>query len=575
MNIYLKLSSCILIVLLCFIDKFIISAQAQQLPKYLWAKSGGGADDSQGLDVAIDAFNNAYVLGSFSGKANFENITLTSQGNYDLYLAKYNPAGQLIWIRQAGGLGDELPRGLTVDASGSAYITGCFGPITGVFNQNPVMNIGMLTLTGGSSFSEMFLAKYDSEGNVLWAKNTFSNNGSSGGNAIATDDKGNVYLTGNMASTSQFDQITFISGTSGKLFLAKYNAQGIVQWIKGDLGTSADFTNSNLAVTSTGQIYLAGTYYTGFTLGNTTLPDPSLNGTDLYLAKFNTQGSPIWIKPIIGAGFERCNGLSLDLAENVIFAISFHETISHENRLFTVKGPSTTSNSDALLFKYNSKGDLQWSKQLGGEVTYGPNSYSDSDYISSISTDYKGNIYINASLVGMPTLTTSDGSSTRNNHMVCYCPSGIILWTRTTGAHISDIVVTSGGELLSTGFIEYTRYFDQIALTSLGRTNMYVAKMAASTLPLTNSECSLSVINSTIPNIITPNGDGLNDVFYIAGLPVGPWQLQIYSRWGKQVYSTDNYQQDWNASGLPAGNYYYYFQHSNQPSMRGWLQVIR
>ena len=76
------------------------------------------------------------------------------------------------------------------------------------------------------------------------------------------------------------------------------------------------------------------------------------------------------------------------------------------------------------------------------------------------------------------------------------------------------------------------------------------------------------------PNIITPNGDGLNDVFRLPGLPPGPWQLRIYSRWGQQVFASGDYQQDWSAPGLADGLYYYWLQSPARPSLRGWLEVI-
>ena len=61
-----------------------------------------------------------------------------------------------------------------------------------------------------------------------------------------------------------------------------------------------------------------------------------------------------------------------------------------------------------------------------------------------------------------------------------------------------------------------------------------------------------------IPNIITPNGDGKNDVFYIKNIDKLEWSnLIIYNRWGKKVYETDNYKNDWDGNGAADGVYYY------------------
>lgn len=78
-----------------------------------------------------------------------------------------------------------------------------------------------------------------------------------------------------------------------------------------------------------------------------------------------------------------------------------------------------------------------------------------------------------------------------------------------------------------------------------------------------------------IPNVITPNGDGLNDGFVATGLPPGPWSLAIYNRWGKQIFQTDTYQYDW-GHGVPAGLYYYRLsQPTSSQTYVGWLEVAR
>lgn len=554
-------------------------SQAQQLPAYLWAKSHGGTGDDRGYHIALDASENIFVAGIFSGTSTFENTTLTSRGSYDIYLAKYNSQGQLLWVQQAGGTLYESVHGLCVDATGSAYITG-------ELNNHVDVDIGSSRIAANPGQGGFFLAKFNSQGNTVWVRCAYDLNGYGNiSNSVATDGSGNVYLSGIISSSTRFDHLILNSNFNGNMFIAKYNTQGIIQWVKNNIGSVEYYPNfsKNIAVTSTGQIYLAGKYRRGFTLGSTALPDPApaLNEDDIYIAKFDSQGNPIWIKPFIGLGFEACNGLTLDRIGNIILAISFHKTISHANHKFTVNGPQTNSNSDVLILKYTPDGDLQWSQQLGGDFTFSPNVTSESDVISALSTDYEGNIYTHASLIGMPTLNTNDGTSTLNNHVISYCPSGVMLWSRSAGALISDLAVTSKGELLSTGYVEYTRYFDQFILTSLGSLDMYIAKLDAnkrinsnpSCLPLPTSSIDTDIF--FIPNIITPDGDGKNDTFRIVGLPVGPWQLRVYSRWGKQVYINENYQQDWNAKELPAGNYFYYLQHDTQPSIRGWIQVNR
>ena len=78
-----------------------------------------------------------------------------------------------------------------------------------------------------------------------------------------------------------------------------------------------------------------------------------------------------------------------------------------------------------------------------------------------------------------------------------------------------------------------------------------------------------------VPNVITPNGDGRNDRFVINELTRGPWQLEIYNRWGRQVYATPDYRNTWGADAAPGLYYYWLRPANNEGASKGWLEVIR
>lgn len=74
------------------------------------------------------------------------------------------------------------------------------------------------------------------------------------------------------------------------------------------------------------------------------------------------------------------------------------------------------------------------------------------------------------------------------------------------------------------------------------------------------------------PNVITPNGDGKNDTFIIYGIQ--GWIVQIYNRWGKLVYETDDYQNDWEGRGEAGETFYYLLTAPDGTTCKGWLQVL-
>lgn len=77
-----------------------------------------------------------------------------------------------------------------------------------------------------------------------------------------------------------------------------------------------------------------------------------------------------------------------------------------------------------------------------------------------------------------------------------------------------------------------------------------------------------------IPNVITPNNDNFNEFFEIENALLGS-TIEVFNRWGKKVYRADNYQNRWNADGLPAGIYFYFIRHDCIEEKKGWLSVIR
>src|SRR5258706_6815557 len=107
---------------------FIFSGHTfAQNPNWLWAKAAAGSGNQEGLNVATDVSGNVFVSGFFNYPSMiFGTIVLTSAGMNDIFLAKYDGAGNVLWAIRAGGSGDDWAQGLTTDASGNVFVTGTF-----------------------------------------------------------------------------------------------------------------------------------------------------------------------------------------------------------------------------------------------------------------------------------------------------------------------------------------------------------------------------------------------------------------------------------------------------------------
>lgn len=106
------------------ISLFVFSfASISIAQKFTWLNTGGGTQQDRATFVEVDKEGNSVVAGNFRSSATFGSTTLTSAGFDDLFVGKYDNVGEIIWILQIGGIGNDEVRGLCVDDSGNVYVS--------------------------------------------------------------------------------------------------------------------------------------------------------------------------------------------------------------------------------------------------------------------------------------------------------------------------------------------------------------------------------------------------------------------------------------------------------------------
>ena len=227
---------------LLFLVSQLLYAQA---PTWQWARTHGGAEREVSKAVVTDNSGNVYITGSFStslvtfGTTNLINVSGTcSPDCSDLFLVKYDPTGNVIWARSAGSNLNDEGLAICTDPIGNIFITGNFQGTSIAFNSTVLYNFG--------PFRTFFIAKYDSQGNLLWARNT-ANQSSGYGTGIACDTLGNVVASGWFSSVSiAFGSITLTNtnSLSTDIFLVKYDPAGNVMWARKGGGTEYDYATA-------------------------------------------------------------------------------------------------------------------------------------------------------------------------------------------------------------------------------------------------------------------------------------------------------------------------------------------
>ena len=148
------------IVLTSYGNEDIFVAKYDTNGNVIWAKNAGGLNSDRGRRIEVDSSGNCYVTGHFTGTANFGSIVLTSNGDADFFIAKYDANGNAIWVRNGGGSGFDAGYENSIDGSGNIYVTGFF---------RGVATFGSTILTSYGD-RDIFIAKYDDSGILLWVE---------------------------------------------------------------------------------------------------------------------------------------------------------------------------------------------------------------------------------------------------------------------------------------------------------------------------------------------------------------------------------------------------------------------
>lgn len=169
----------------------------------LWVKqTGGGNFYYLHSPITVDNLGNIYIQGDFQGTIDFDpgssTQNLTASSGFETFIQKLDTNGNLLWVKQMGGSGEDRGNSITIDISGNAYTTGRFEETTDFDPGSGVQNF-----TSGGWY-DIFVQKLDPDGNFLWAGQMGGSDRNSG-SSIATDFNGNVYTTGNFYGTADFD----------------------------------------------------------------------------------------------------------------------------------------------------------------------------------------------------------------------------------------------------------------------------------------------------------------------------------------------------------------------------------
>ena len=450
-----------------------------------WAKQIGGTGPDYAHSITLDASGNVYVVGNFSGTADFDPgagvFNLGPSSGTDVFFAKYTPSGDLLWAKALIGGATDNALGIAVSGS-SVYITGTFA---GTLDFDP--GAGAVTRNGGATDSyDLFIAKYNAgDGSYAWVRTVGqAGSGSSRGEGIAVDGSGNLYVTGQFIGTGiSFGNANLTHSGSYSAFLAKYDANNTPLWAKHITPGAGGGTGYEVAVDNSGSAYVTGAFLgtTDFdpVLNPPSFPSPT-NRSSAFVAKYNSSGTYQWANKIDAYG-----GTGFGIAVN-----GAGSTLAVTGRLY----PSASASlQDIFIRQYSGSSNSyssSWTKSIGG---------SQSDEGFGVALDAAGNVYatgnfISASVDFNPggTPFTLTNSSNGTLYLAKYNGSGACQYAKGVGTSVAGRIIglaatSDGSSIYLSGSFSGTVNFSTCGGTfnmTASSDDAFFAKYSASPLPV-------------------------------------------------------------------------------------------
>ena len=361
----------LLTLVLCYF-LFLFSADAQTNLSHAWSKGFPNqqilGSNTEATSIATDAAGNSYVIGFYQNTVDMDPgagvANVTSTGSGDIYFGKYDASGALVFAKSIGGPGNDAGNKIEIDGSGNIYITGSF---SGTSDFDPSANTATLTSVGLNDF---FFAKYDANGNYIFAKAMGGLNNEEG-KCIDFDAANNIYIGGNFETTVDFDPGTgtanLTSLGSSDIFIAKYDANGNYVYAKAIGGASYEAING-IALDASNNIYISGYIQSpaDFDPGAGIVNLNTAGLYDIYIAKYDASCNYVFAKTIGGTDYDQSNGIDVDASGNIYITGWFRTPTVDFDPGAGIANLTKLGSDEGFIAKYSTTGNYIYAALIGG-----------------------------------------------------------------------------------------------------------------------------------------------------------------------------------------------------------------
>ena len=347
----------------------------------LWGAVAASNATDQGNAIAVNTTGEVFITGYYTADMQFDDLILSANGSTgatEFFIAKLSSTGNWIWAKQQTGNAFAAGNAIDCDAQGSAIVGGTF------FGEDLIL--GTETLTAQEQLP--FVAKYSTNGNVVWAFHPETPYGASLG-GLTVDELGKVYFCGSFGTiedveviltagdvvlTNVGDQAEFV--TAADMYVLALSSEGIPLWGKNAGSLYFESYASSIVVDNNGQVYVAGIFQDSISNSISSIDAFGDEGDyDYYLASLNSSGEWLWLNRFGNADFNTGSLLLRSSIEGYIYMVGNLETQPFDFGTFSFAVSGTNS---SFLTRVNTDGSYRWG--IEHPAIYSTDVYSENSF---------------------------------------------------------------------------------------------------------------------------------------------------------------------------------------------------
>ncbi len=451
MNHTIKTIGLSLLVILC------TTLQAQEEQKiWHWMQQLGGPGWDMPNGIAIDSKDNVYIAGGFTEALQGSKKAIKSEGNRDVYVARFNSKGKLQWLWQAGGEKLDKISAIKTAPDNDLYVTGLL---------EGEIKFGKQKLEGEGK--KLFVARINKRGKSDWVQ-TFPYSGSASAYLLETNNIGQLIVGGMFTDTLICEGKELLSKGHNDMFVARISREGLVEEIK-TIGSKGKEKLTALSTDSLGHIYLSGNYSRELVNNGISMKPMDKKSSNSFLMQMDSTLTTTWVKPFYSPSYAEITGLACDKLNQVLLSGNFNHTLQVDTLQYETQGLT-----DFFVARTDSMGNIQWLKSFGGKY---------SDLSNSLELNKLGGAMVSGSFndsLKMDSLVVKTKHFRSDAFIAQLDTAGMVTWAGTLQGDsrnsASGVALDSKGNLYLVGSFNGSLSAGNEEIESMGGEDIFVAK---------------------------------------------------------------------------------------------------